>query len=203
MLSETNPIELLASGLDVSGIAAALDENPQLWDQHKTRTAADGPHREASDIWVRCMPWEKFCADPGAFNRPHESAWYDAANVPAIRDAAERVLDLVEALKVGGVLITKIPPHAQVHPHVDVGWHARAYDKAALQVAANDDQAFHFKNKSLVTRTGDLFEFDNRYVHWVTNDSDDPRITMICCYINEGTIMRKNMILEAAPSRGA
>ena len=169
-------IKLLASGLDVAPLARALADAPELWDQITGRTApADSPHREASDIWCRFAP-------PGASGAAeHYAAWYPAADSLPIRGYANMVMNLVGGTALGGVLITRIAPGKRVYPHVDPGWHARFYEKFALQVEAAPGQEYHFEGQSLVSKPGDLFWFDNAHSHWVTNDSDSERITAIFC----------------------
>lgn len=66
-------------------------------------------------------------------------------------------------------------------PHVDGGWHAEYYAKYAVQLKGGAKQAFHFEACSLVTEPGDLYTFDNSQLHWVTNDGDEDRITLIIC----------------------
>jgi len=180
-LTEDNPIELLASGFDAAPVVQALKENASLWNEHRMRTADTGPHRDTSDIWVRCLDWEIMRDNPTAFNSPHDSSWYPAAQIPAIKNAVLSVLSYVGGLILGGVLITKIPAGKSVFPHIDAGWHARAHYKVALQIAADERQEFCFERKRLVTKAGDLFAFENAYTHWITNPSDTDRITLICC----------------------
>lgn len=81
----------------------------------------------------------------------------------------------------GGVLITRIPAGKQVYPHIDEGWHAGHYEKFAIQVKGNKEQAFCFNKESLSPETGDVFWFRNDVPHWVTNFSEEERITLICC----------------------
>lgn len=83
--------------------------------------------------------------------------------------------------RLGMVLITRIPPRGRVEPHIDSGWHAGYYAKYAVQIKGNAGQAFHFDGESLSPEPGDLYTFDNSKLHWVTNDSDEERITCIIC----------------------
>ena len=81
----------------------------------------------------------------------------------------------------GGVLITKIPAGKECKPHTDPGWHARYYEKVAIQIQSAPGQAFCFEGESLETRPGDVFWFDNAFTHWVTNPTPYDRITLIAC----------------------
>ena len=154
----------------------ALQEHPELWDQNTSRTGPEAsPHHGLSDIWAR------FAAPGIDGSRPHASVWYPCADVLPVREIAEPLLAAVGGEELGGVLITKIPPGKVCKPHTDPGWHARYYQKFALQIQSHPKQTFHFEDSSLVSQPGDLFWFDNSKTHWVTNDSDQDRITLIVC----------------------
>lgn len=168
---------------DVSGLNKQLAEHPEVWDAITLRKDHPrSPHREISDVWVRYNPIENYHGDMAAFNSRHVGQWYPVAEVlTEAKRLAVSVMQDVGAEELGAVLITKIPPGKQVYPHVDGGWHASYYEKFAVQVQGNDRQAFHFKDEELITRDGDLFWFENAFPHWVTNESDMDRITLIIC----------------------
>ncbi|MDP9892591.1 quercetin dioxygenase-like cupin family protein [Variovorax boronicumulans] len=170
-------IKLLAEGLDVSAIQNALAMHPELWDQNTGRTSPEtSPHHGLSDIWARY-------ADPATMKEDgsHESIWFPCADLLAVKDLVYGLMAAVCGERLGGVLITRIKPGQICKPHTDPGWHARYYDKYAVQIEAAPEQTFHFEGQSLVTKPGDLFWFDNSFTHWVTNDSPRDRITMIVC----------------------
>ncbi len=96
-------------------------------------------------------------------------------------DLCDSVISITGAKEIGGVLVTRIPAGKQVYPHKDFGWHAEHYEKYAVQIRGNRNQKFCFEDSELVTESGDLFTFVNQHGHWVTNPSDEPRITLICC----------------------
>lgn len=168
---------------DVSRLQDELVNQPDLWDGIRLRTShPQSPHREVSDIWVRYNPIENFHGDMQAFNDAHTPQWYPVATqLPDAVRIAEELKQQVSGLDLGAVLITKIPAGKQVYPHIDQGWHARTFEKFAVQVKGNSEQAFHFQNESLVTHDGDLFWFENQYPHWVSNPSCEDRITLIVC----------------------
>ena len=170
------PILKMLSGLDVSALRTALAENPQLWDQNPGRTEShESAHYGLSDIWVRFAP-------PGSgADVPHRSVWYPSADVLPVRDLAFSLIGVVDGEELGGILITKIPAGKICRPHKDLGWHARHYDKFAIQIESDPEQEFCFDEKTLVTEPGDLFWFDNAHTHWVTNPTQHDRITLIVC----------------------
>lgn len=140
------------------------------------------PHGDVSDIWVRYNAWENYTGDWAAFHGEHVSEWYPViSKIPAAWSLARKVKRLARAETLGGVLITKVPPGGHVAPHIDGGWHAGHYRKLAVQVMGNQRQGFHFEDAVLRADPGDVYEFDNSRLHWVTNESDTDRITLIVC----------------------
>lgn len=177
------PIKLIACGLDVHALHAELLEHPELWDAHKQRTQMYA-HSNVQDIWLRYNDIKNFDGDMAKFNDPHESVWYQEPfdALPSSAPIIFNTMRYVFGERLGGVLITKIPPGGEVKPHIDRGWHAEYYQKFAVQISADDDQVFCFEETELVTAPGDLFTFDNQRKHWVQNASKTTdRITMIIC----------------------
>jgi hypothetical protein len=186
MLSADNPIEMLSCGrYNVDCAVAELDAHPEVWDAYKSRTPTGGPHVHVSDVWVRFRKWADL-KEPKNFGEPHESVWYpEADKLPGVRALVEQVYEDVGGKVLGGVLVTKIPAGKEVLPHVDNGWHARRYEKFAVQLKGHTAQRFCFKNAELATIPGDLYTFDNSYAHWVTNPTDEERMTLIICIRKE------------------
>ena len=168
---------------DVSAMQAALKAHPELWDRHTLRTEdEDSPHHGLSDIWARF-------ADPKTMqpDGSHDSIWYVPEDVLPVRALVHPLMAAVHGERLGGVLITRIKPGQICKPHTDPGWHARYYEKFCVQIESAPEQAFHFHEKSLVTAPGEVFWFDNSHEHWVTNDSQLDRISMIVCIRTERT----------------
>lgn len=168
----------IASGIDVMPLVLAIQRNPQLWNQYTQRTEhPSSPHHGLSDIWVRYSDGD---LDPV---KPHDSVWYPAyEQLPQIREIVFNLMRYVEGERLGGILITKIPPGQMCKPHADTGgWHAAYYDKYAIQLQGNEKQAFHFEGESFSAKPGDIYWFNNQETHWVTNESNEDRMTMIVC----------------------
>lgn len=169
--------------LDVSDILAQLDAHPEAWNRHRPRTETYGtPHSGVSDIWVRYNDWSNFKGDLAAFNGPHVPVWYPVIkDIPAARLLCLELLEHLGGGRLGGVLITRIPPGGEVAPHIDRGWHADHYQKYAIQVKGNKEQTFWFEDAQLHPETGDVYTFDNSRTHAVWNPSHEERITLIVC----------------------
>jgi quercetin dioxygenase-like cupin family protein len=169
-------IQKIGDGVDVGPLLWALQANPHLWNQNTARTAdPTSPHYGVDDIWVRY-------AAPGVDgSEPHDSVWHPCADALPVREIAMRLMAFVGGERLGGILITRIPPGGEVKPHTDPGWHARYYEKFAVQVASAPGQSFCFEGEQLESRPGDIYWFDNSHTHWVTNPTPHERITLICC----------------------
>jgi uncharacterized RmlC-like cupin family protein len=181
-------IELVKhKAFEVQGIQAELEGAE--WNAIKLRSQhPESPHREVDDIWVRYNPLENYHGDMAAFNGEHEAKWYPVAErLPSVKRVSEELMDRLGGVQLGFVLLTRIAPGKQVYAHIDQGWHARHYEKFCICVKADKKQSFNFKDEELRTEDGDLFYFDNAYPHWVINDSDRERISLIVC------IRRANM----------
>lgn len=176
-------IRKIGEGLNVAPLLWAIQANPQLWNEHSMRTKPDdSPHREVSDIWVRYAAPE-VADQPG----PHESVWYPSADVLPVYDLVYPLMQYVRGDRLGGVLLTKIPAGKRCYPHVDHGWHARYYEKFAIQIQSAPGQEFRFEDEALESKPGDVYWFDNAFEHWVVNDTEFDRITMIVC-IKTGSV---------------
>jgi len=153
-----------------------VQANEHLWDENPSRTDNPlSPHHGLSDIWLRYAP-------PGVDgSQPHASVWYDSPIVAAAQDLVYPLMSMVRGDELGGVLLTKIPAGMECKPHTDPGWHARYYQKYAIQIQSAPGQSFNFDNEALVTRPGDVFWFDNSQTHWVPNPTLHERMTLIVC----------------------
>lgn len=175
------PIYSLHERFDIAPLLAQIASHPDVWDRHSLRKRAY-VHAQISDIWVRYNDWKNFNGDPAKFNEEHASVWYPVVTeIPAVKELCMDVMEFVQGVELGGVLITRIPPGGRVEPHTDSGWHASHYDKYAVQLMGNSNQSFHFDSCSLSAEPGELYTFDNSKTHWVTNDSDMYRMTLIIC----------------------
>lgn len=176
-------LQLIDAWFDCSKICSELEAAPYLWNEFDLRTNhPQSPHRELDDIFVRYNARENFTGDRAAFNGPHDSVWWPSAiDLPSVRPVVFDLMRRVEGERLGMVLITRIPAGKQCYPHVDNGWHARHYDKYAVQLASAPGQMFHGEHSSLAAKPGEVYLFDNSKPHWVTNESDSDRMTMIVC----------------------
>ncbi len=176
---------LIAQGIDVVPLQLALHRQPDLFDVYNERRTAPGsPHSQMTDIWVRYNDRRPF-EQKGSFeglNDPHESVWYPAAaRLPEIRPIVFGLMARVEGERLGGILITKLPPGGRIDPHIDGGWHAGNYDKFMVAVQTPPGSYFGFHDGQLHSSDGDVWFFRNDVEHWVENPTDRERIVMVVC----------------------
>lgn len=178
-----SPIQKLWRRFQVVPALQELDRHPDLWNRygHRTKVYAT-PHSQVDDIWVRYNDYARYTGDPSFFSDEHDSVWYaDSDKIPAVKDLCMELMAEVRGERLGGVLITRVPPGGEVAPHIDHGWHARYYDKFAIQLMGNQDQTFWFEEAQLSALPGECYTFDNSKLHAVYNRSDAPRMTLIVC----------------------
>lgn len=183
----------IADGIDVAPVMAQLDAHPELWDAHNwRRTAAGTPHTRMSDIWVRYNDVTPFKArgDFSGFNDLHVPVWYPSWDaLPALRPIVMGLAAQVEAEMIGGILITRIPPGEGIDRHVDRSWHVGYYDKFYISISSKPGAKFFCEadgiTEALEPKPGEIWLFDNRLPHWVVNESDEDRITLIVCLRTE------------------
>ncbi len=191
----------LGFGANVAPVCAELDAHPELWNRFTLRTRLYGtPHLQVSDIWCRYRAWSELLEARAQYpagelteevdrqliaewaGGEHESLWYEAIDaLPALRAMVFDLARRFEVERLGGVLVTRIPPGGRVEWHTDGGWHANYYEKVAVLLRADERQAFCFHDGEFRAAAGTVFTFNNQEPHAVSNESSHERITAIIC----------------------
>jgi quercetin dioxygenase-like cupin family protein len=180
----------VAQGINTQHLQQALDTHAHLFGRITLRSAPPGgPHKEMTDIWVRYNDITKytpndanFCTDISDFNDEHDSVWYPAYHaLPELKPILFWMMGTFEGERLGGILITKLPPGGKIQPHVDGGWHAKYYEKFYVAVKTPKGSVFGFNDGNIEAQDGDIYWFDNSVPHWVHNDTAEDRIAMIVC----------------------
>ncbi|PHS02425.1 MAG: hypothetical protein COA78_21125 [Blastopirellula sp.] len=175
------PVNKLKISFDVQGVKSFLEEC-DLFGEYTQRSDGDtSPHKEMTDIWVRYKDPKPHIesGDWSEFMGCHESVWLK--DIPAIKDLCAGLMGFLNGEKLGGVLITKLPPGGGIAPHVDGGWHAAEYDKYYVPLKNAKGAEFHFDDCFICPEEGDVYAFRNDKNHWVENNSNEDRIAMVVC----------------------
>lgn len=162
-------------------LALDLYRHPELWDQNRARTGGMGSFMGTSDIWVRFRDPAELTS-PESFCEPFTPVFYPAWYVlPHLRPIVFGLMARVEAVALGGILITRVPAGQQVAPHDDRGrWHPEHYTTKAYVPLATNPQCYSTCGDERVTMaTGDAWLFDNLKVHSTVNQGETDRVTLI------------------------
>ncbi|MBL4651264.1 MAG: aspartyl/asparaginyl beta-hydroxylase domain-containing protein [Flavobacteriales bacterium] len=151
------------------------------WGEYPQRGSEGSPHSQMVDIWARFKD-PQYSLDTGdwsVFLDEHESIWLK--DIPEVKGICEKLMEVTCGDRLGGVLITKLPPGGKITPHIDSGWHATFYDKYMVPIRNKPGSKFCFEDGYIEPEEGQVFGFRNDVLHWVENDSDEDRIAMIVC----------------------
>ena len=170
----------IAQAVNVLPVALDLLRAPHLWDAHTTRKTYPGtPHAAMSDIWVRFRPPGEI-TDITSHQEEYRCEFYPAwRELPSLRPITFSLMAAVQAVELGSILITRLPPGGQILPHSDRGsWAAEFYNTklhltvAGLSLSSCDGEA-------VTMQTGDVWTFDNLLEHSVENPGEVDRIAVI------------------------
>ena len=171
----------IASGVEVLPLAMALYRQPELWNQHTARTGGAGSFVGTDDIWLRFRAPEQL-TDREAFAEMFRCQWYPAWHaLPHLRPIVFGLMSRVEAVELGGCLITRVPAGGQVAPHDDKGrWHSEWFQtKAYLPLASNPGCFNTCGDERVVMNVGEAWLFDNLKTHSTVNEGGTDRVTLI------------------------
>ena len=169
------------SRLDISRARAELADNLHLFGEFNARAEAGPIHAQMSDIWLRYgdVSQMTLTGDYSKISNEHDSVWLK--DLPELKRVCFDVMALVDGERLGGVLITKLPPGGEILPHSDQGWHADYYDKYFVPLENENGAVLGFDEGVIMPLIGDVWAFDNSYTHWVKNNSKSDRIAMVVC----------------------
>jgi hypothetical protein len=174
----------IAQGVDTAPVLLELARNPRLWGRRKFRKEMV-VHAGMDDIWLRYNDEKPFkeSGDYSKFNDEHESVFYpEWFTLPSVRPIVYNLMARVQATRLGGILITRIPPGGRIEPHVDGGWHATYYNTKLYVVLQSNPQCVNRAGDERVAMApGEVWYFDNAIEHDVVNDGPCERITLIVC----------------------
>lgn len=171
----------IAAGVDVLPLLLDLYRQPELWNAHTARTAGAGPHSAVDDIWCRFRAFPDLTS-PASYDEPFTPVMYPAwSALPHLRPLVFSLMARLEAVQLGGILITRVSAGCQVAPHDDRGrWHPEFFrTKVYLPLASNDHCWNTCDDESVCMRAGEAWLFDNLKMHSTVNDGESDRVTLI------------------------
>ena len=170
--------------VNVLPLSNSLKRQPELFGKYNfRRIAPNTPHADMTDIYLRYRDDLEELMASGSMAKagdPHRSVWMPCHE--ALPQATPIVFDLMRLVcgeELGGILITKLPPGGKIKPHVDLGWHARSYEKYVVSIEQSAGAVFKFPDGEFEAMPGDIHWFDNSVLHSVENNSNTDRVVMI------------------------
>jgi hypothetical protein len=169
----------LATGVDCVPVMLELNRAAHLWDRNPERRLYPGtPHAAMTDITVRYMPEDQVTME--ARRLEHRNvfwpAWYA---LPALRPMVFALMARVQAVELGSILITKLPPGKQIEPHSDAGNWAPEFYHCKAHVTLAGSALVCCGNEAVTFAAGTVWTFDNLLVHSISNEGDRDRIVVI------------------------
>jgi len=175
----------IAAGIDTAPLLLAIARQPKLWNRHDYRKEGyeNSPHKGSSDIWLRYNDEKPFKekGDWSGFHGPHDPVFYpEWYALPQARPIVFGMMARVEGTRLGGILITRVPPGGRILPHTDDGWHVHHYNtKLYVVLQGNPHCINRVEDEQVAMAPGEAWYFDNTKEHEVVNDGPDDRISLI------------------------
>lgn len=168
----------IAEGIDVSRLRGELQRNPDLWDENTIRTKHPGTaHSQVSDIFVF---FNELTNKTDKVINDREVIPYRAWNkLPSLRPLLFALMNQVQAVRLGRVIITRLPPGKMIEPHVDSGAPATYFTRYQIAIQCELGNVFVIDDEQMSFKTGDIWQIDNTLEHAVVNNSNTDRIVCI------------------------
>lgn len=175
------PFSKIHSGIDVKAAQKELRDNCHLFGEFNARKNSGPVHAQMDDIWLRYGDINAMIksGDYSKIAEEHDAIWLQ--DLPECKKICFEVMRLVDGERLGGVLITRIPSGGQILPHKDSGWHAEYYSKVYVPIDNKPGAVLGFESGDIDPNNGDAWMFDNSFIHWVNNHSNEERVAMIIC----------------------
>ena len=180
--------------IDVSGLAAHASALPEdVWAQEASRQKKFPAHIDTQTIWMI------YDADFRHLN-PTRHAMMDACQaymepvMGVVREHyAEGVPRVPNAPDQPGyfirIIMTRLNAGGAIKPHVDGGYSLKRCHRIHAPLITNEKCMFTTGDTTLHMRAGELWEINNRQLHGVVNDGDEPRVHMILDYVVPGELI--------------
>jgi len=169
----------LASGIDVVPVLLDLNRAADLWDQNPERRLYPGtPHSAMRDVTVRYM----LEADVSMETRrlEHRNVFWPAWHrLPALRPMVFALMTRVQAVELGSILITKLPPGKMIEPHSDKGNWAPEYYNTKCHITLAGSALVRCEDDAATFGAGSIWTFDNLLTHSIENVGLCDRIVAI------------------------
>jgi hypothetical protein len=178
----------VGNGFQAGPIRTELARNPLMWGQSLRVTFPGSPHADTEDIVLRGpvgfdyksiqeLHVEIACEDYDAAEM--FPLTMKIANNLALLLSPIEMRQLDSPLRLGRVILTKLPPMKTIHPHRDEGAVPEFYRRFHLVVEGGDENIFIVGDEIQVMQSGEMWDVDVREMHTVANTMHKNRIHLI------------------------
>lgn len=168
----------IATGIDVAPIRSELEAAPEIWLADTSRQRRVRCQRDTRNIFLRVA---KKPLPSGATNANdvHESRVARAASRFPVALTFCRAIAGLRSGELGRATLVALQPRGWVRPHVDAGAYYRVRDRFHLVVRSLGGSPLTAGGETVVMREGELWAFDNKYLHEASNPTDEPHVHLI------------------------
>jgi hypothetical protein len=156
-------------------LAAMPPPSAPLWDLNPYRQNRHEVHRETRSI---IFEWINDGWQPGQ-KAMVQTTGHELALTHAVYTCAEK-LNALYGGKIIRLLLAELGAHAKITPHKDRGAGVVLVHRLHLPVVSNPGVKFFIDDIPHFLEPGVAYEFDNTRRHGVDNDSDSPRVHLMC-----------------------
>jgi quercetin dioxygenase-like cupin family protein len=180
----------LASNLDVRPLLIQLALQPQLWNAHQLRTRAlpKSPHKEIDDILLRFQPpiTENYTGSAvdgikklfDYYMNTCECESYPASwALPQAWPLIGWLMLSVRGVRLGRVMITRMPPGTEIAEHRDEGEYALWYERYHICLTGTCD--FFADGDHVQMKPGEAWWFNGQSTHHLINNTQSDRIHLL------------------------
>lgn len=179
----------ISQGVDVIPLLLAIRRRPELWKEDTyLRDYPQGPFAHVETIMLR-FPEKRVFAQEEELERykrgehhfdQHENIDYPPYKI--LTEARPIVMGLMAVVggeRLGRVMINKIAPGGEIFPHADTPEHANYYSRFHVVLQSEPGNTFRCGDEQLHMQRGEVWWFNNKLEHHVTNNSANDRIHVI------------------------
>lgn len=169
-------------GISTKDILSQLEAQPELWDNCTAREEHEGlSHKNTKTVYLR---WAEGMDTASAFNDLNAIEKEDYSKVPAVADLLDNFVSIVRPTKLGRVIVVKLAAGESIGAHADEGPYADTYERFHLCLTSNPATTFYAKTgpdqgEMCQMRPGELYWFNHKLDHSVSNDGPEDRIHVI------------------------
>jgi aspartyl/asparaginyl beta-hydroxylase (cupin superfamily) len=167
----------IAVGLNVAPLLDALAVYPEHWNALTFRQTFPGSaHHDTQSIYLTYC--ERIDVE-SVFNDLRAVSYPALADLPEAADLINDALHLVGARSAGRVMLVDLKAGGRITPHIDEGAYADHYERFHLVITSEAGNVFECGGDTAHMKPGELWWFNHKRLHSVSNYSDTPRLHLI------------------------